>query len=355
MEETMAKLDLNIGAQVHCKDGHAGKLVKLVVDPQTQQVTDLIVEQGLLLKHDWVLPVAVVERVADDAIHLNIHRQGMTDFARYREMTVKEPALDAYPAMRSSGLGAEFGAIGDPSPPMIRRRVHQGVSAGKSVIGRKTEVANLQQPIGHVDHIVVDSQSGRIADIVVRKGLLAEYVVIPAARIEEVGERDVLVSVGADEVADLPHYKPRAESEILAELHDRLTSPWPPVFSGVKASLEGGVLRLYGHVRSETLRCHAYELARIYGVIDIQNDLIVDSEAGQENIQPRNDKTVVRASEALSADPRTKDALIDLVQDRGVVTLHGQVRSTQARRAAEEIVAQQAGVATVVNELVVKR
>jgi osmotically-inducible protein OsmY len=63
----------------------------------------------------------------------------------------------------------------------------------------------------------------------------------------------------------------------------------------------------------------------------------------------------VRASEALSADPRTKDALIDLVQDRGVVTLHGQVRNAQARRAAEEIVAQQAGVATVVNELVVER
>jgi uncharacterized protein YrrD len=349
----MAKLDLSIGAQIHCKDGHFGKLVKIVVDPHTQQVTDLIVERGLLFKEDRVLPVSAVDRVAEDAIHLNIHCSEVSGYSPYREITVKEPAPDAYMSTRSGGVGPEFGAISEPVIPMIRRRVHQGISSGKTVVGKKTEVATLQKPIGHIDHVVVDSSSGKIADIVVRRGLLPEYVVIPTDRIEEVGEKDVLVSVAEEDIAQLARYKPRGEGEILGELNNRFREPWPPVFSGVKATMDGGVLHLTGHVRSETLRYHAEELAQVQGVIDIQNDLIVDPEMATDAPQPVNGKSVSRASDALFSDPRTRDAQIDVIQDRGVVTLCGQVKNVEMRNAAAEIVAQHVGAATVVNELVV--
>jgi osmotically-inducible protein OsmY len=350
----MAKLDLSIGAQVHCKDGHFGKLVKIVVDPQTQQVTDLIVERGLLLKEDRVLPVSTVDHIAEGAIHLNIDCAEVTDFSPYREITVKEPAPDAHLYTRSSGVGPEFGAIAEPTIPMVRRRVHQGISAGKTVIGKRTEVANLQKPIGHVDHVVVDTSTGKIADIVIRRGLLAEYRVIPTERIEEVGEKDVLVSVAAEDLDRLARYKPRSEEEILAELNNRLHEAWPPVFSAVKASMDGGVLHLTGQVRSETLRCHAEELAQLEGVIDIQNDLVVDPAVMTEDPRPRNGKNVLSASDALLSDPRTRDAQIDIIQDRGVVTLCGQVKNAEARNAAAEIVARHAGAATVVNELVIE-
>lgn len=352
----MAKLDLSIGAQVHCKDGHFGKLVKIVVDPQTQQVTDLIVEKGLLLKEDRVLPVSTVDRVSEGAVHLNVYCREMPDYTAYREMTVKEPAPDAYVPTRTSMGGSEFGAMSEPTIPMIRRRIHQGISAGKTVIGKKTEVANLHKPIGHIDHVVVDTSTGKIADLVVRRGLLSEYVVIPTARIEEVGEKDVLVSVDAEEVAQLPRYKPGSENEILGALHDRLHESWPPVFSGVKAAMDGGVLHLTGSVRSETLKCHAEELAHINGVIDVQNDLVVDPEMVTESASNGNgnSRSILRASDALFSDPRTRDAQIDVVHDRGVVILCGQVKNTETRNAAAEIVAQHAGAATVVNELVVE-
>jgi uncharacterized protein YrrD len=350
----MAKLDLSIGAQVHCKDGHFGKLVKIVVDPHTQQVTDLIVEKGLLLKEDRVLPVSTVERITEDAVYLNVSCTEMPDYSAYREMTVKEPAPDAHLFTRSRAIGSEFGAIAEPTIPMIRRRIHQGISAGKTVIGKKTEVANLQKPIGHVDHVVVDTSTGKIADIVVRRGLPSEYVVIPPERIEEVGEKDVLVSVAAEELAHLARYKPRSEGEILGELHNRLHEPWPPVFSGVKATMDGGVLHLTGYVRSETLRCHAQELAQIDGVIDIQNDLLVDPAFETASARPRNGDGVLGIQNALFSDPRTRDAQIDVIQDRGVVTLCGQVKNADTRQAAAEIVAQHAGAATVVNELVIE-
>jgi len=62
---------------------------------------------------------------------------------------------------------------------------------------------------------------------------------------------------------------------------------------------------------------------------------------------------VYQIGSALAADPRTKNAVIEVIDDRGVITLQGKVESVKARNAAEGIAAQQGGVATVINELVV--
>lgn len=58
-----------------------------------------------------------------------------------------------------------------------------------------------------------------------------------------------------------------------------------------------------------------------------------------------------RVFAALASDPRTKEAAIEVANDRGIITLAGKVKSNEARQAAEEIARQQAGVVTVINEL----
>ena len=46
----MAKaIDYRIGTEVVCEGEKCGRLGKLVVDPHTRRVTDLIVNQGILL------------------------------------------------------------------------------------------------------------------------------------------------------------------------------------------------------------------------------------------------------------------------------------------------------------------
>jgi osmotically-inducible protein OsmY len=57
---------------------------------------------------------------------------------------------------------------------------------------------------------------------------------------------------------------------------------------------------------------------------------------------------------ALLEDPRTGDAIIDVANDRGIVTLTGTVASEEIRQAAEEIARDNRGVITVVNELKVE-
>jgi osmotically-inducible protein OsmY len=61
-----------------------------------------------------------------------------------------------------------------------------------------------------------------------------------------------------------------------------------------------------------------------------------------------------KVTNALLDDPSTKDAVIEVSNDRGILTLIGNVDSEETRQAAEEIARQQPGVISVVNELKVQ-
>ena len=56
-------------------------------------------------------------------------------------------------------------------------------------------------------------------------------------------------------------------------------------------------------------------------------------------------------TKALLTDPRTKDAIIDVANEHGIVTLNGMVERETIRKAAEEIARQQKGVISVINEI----
>jgi osmotically-inducible protein OsmY len=60
---------------------------------------------------------------------------------------------------------------------------------------------------------------------------------------------------------------------------------------------------------------------------------------------------IKQISEALSRDPRTQNAVIDVGYNQGVVILTGTVKSREMLMAAEKIAQSQPGVVSVVNEL----
>lgn len=62
-------------------------------------------------------------------------------------------------------------------------------------------------------------------------------------------------------------------------------------------------------------------------------------------------KVTKDVTDALLKDPRTKNAVIDVGFNRGVIVLTGNVKDNKTRQAAEEIAKNQPDVLQVVNEL----
>ena len=61
-----------------------------------------------------------------------------------------------------------------------------------------------------------------------------------------------------------------------------------------------------------------------------------------------------RVWNALLEDPRTEEAIIDVANERGIITLTGSVDSEETRQAAEQIARDDQGVISVVNALKVE-
>jgi len=346
-----AAFAFTIGSQVTCQDGKCGKLRKLVVDPEIEQVTDLIVEKSFLLKKDRVIPLDLVEEASSEDIKLAIQGDQLSSFPEYQEVSFKVPEpgqwddkeFHAQQAVTWASVSNLYGMeISRPMMPILAFRVDKGVPEGEVLVEPGTPVWIDSNQIGQVDHMLVDQEDGKLAFLVVNQGLLARSIIIPVTEIEEIQEEGLILDLEEEDLDTLPRYRPRDEEALLEELTQRLEEA-SEIFQEVKASFENNVLKLTGVVPTIADKRQAEATTRsIEGVVGVENDLDADA------------AITARVVAALADDPRTEISEIDVASDRGLVTLIGQVDSQRIRQAAEKIAEQQQGVFKVINELEVE-
>jgi len=342
----MRKFDLDIGTRVLCEGELCGELGKLIVDPDTQRVTHLIVERGFLRNIDRVVPVSAVGQTKDQDVHLSIGIDELEEYPEYRETEFSQPT----PGWgQSEQYGAEHMRFwAGPSPqessvaPRVRHQVPEGIPSDLEVIERGAPVYNAAGEVGKVDHVLVDKESGEIAQLVVRRGIIPYYPVVPIEEVDNVIGGCVAIRLTDQELKELPRRAIRADTDILAELEDCLRALSFDL-SGVKTTLKDGVLKLTGLVSDAAVKRHTEATARsVAGVIDVENMLDTDA------------AITARVTAALLDDARTSTSVIETISQRGIVTLEGQVDSLEIREAAEEIATGQTGVISVVNGLEVQ-
>src|ERR687884_595361 len=93
-------LRLPIGATVLCRDGIAGRLKYMVIDPDDTEIADLIVERGFLRHKDIVVPVSCVEQAAEDSITLNAQIADPPALPEYGEVEFAMPDPTSRPVCR---------------------------------------------------------------------------------------------------------------------------------------------------------------------------------------------------------------------------------------------------------------
>jgi uncharacterized membrane protein len=69
------EIAVGVGTKVQARDGEVGNVIELVVDPSTREVTHFVFEHGRgTLKQETVLPLSVIDDVADDTVHLRLDK-----------------------------------------------------------------------------------------------------------------------------------------------------------------------------------------------------------------------------------------------------------------------------------------
>ncbi len=72
---------------------------------------------------------------------------------------------------------------------------------------------------------------------------------------------------------------------------------------------------------------------------------------GNERILTPDTELATAVTDALRADKRTEDEVVEVINERGFITLTGSVANRKSREAAEEITVAQPDVISVINSL----
>jgi hyperosmotically inducible periplasmic protein len=136
----------------------------------------------------------------------------------------------------------------------------------------------------------------------------------------------------------------------------------------IETDTDNGIVHLTGTVESDIDRDLAGELAKgIEGVVSVDNDLLVAANARTAAAKTADgpdrpfgvwvdDATTTAAVKSkLLGNPNTKGLEIDVDTRGDVVTLSGEVASTEEKQLAEELAKNTGDVKEVRNQLVVKR
>jgi sporulation protein YlmC with PRC-barrel domain len=206
----MSKFDFKFDTEVYGRDKQCGHLTHVVVDPATQQVTNLIVESGRLFKRAASIPVSKVETTTVLATHLTINSDELSDFSEYRETVVEKGAStwqQPLPATEAQAQIPSLSSAGIPEMAIVRESVRTGVADEFLVLGGNVPVDGLEGNIGRLSHLIVDTEDFRISQLVITQGkLLPKQLVIPMHLVEIISESGIHVIATDAEANEFPEF-----------------------------------------------------------------------------------------------------------------------------------------------------
>lgn len=339
------RLEIRLGARVEAADGPAGQVVQVVVSPRERRITALVVRDPT--GREVLVPAEHVADATEEGVVLRLSVAELAELPPYRPAD-HAPAALSWPGWQSLRGGGALLRLPGTLRRMegLERRVEAQAQARSDeafvTIRRGQRVLCSDGPIGRVDMVLVDAQTGKVQHLVVRQGLLfSRDVAVPADWVSTITPDAVLLEAPRETVAHLPAYRP--DDELERDVEEALQRDELLRLLGlpIRVEVEDGLVRLRGHVHNRALSARAEEIARsVPGVLGVENRLVVDLELLQ------------RVSAALLSTPKVRSLPVHVRVREGIVELTGSVPTLEDAREVERTIAALPEVRAVSNRLI---
>jgi sporulation protein YlmC with PRC-barrel domain len=203
--------EFTIGRQVTCRDGAAGRLRRVVIDPVRRVVTHLVVEPDNRPGASHLVPVELVDASTDDlTLQCTVAELDALQDAEETQFLAGADGSWGYqreqmlflPYYGLGGGALGMGALGDAGPTAISV---DRVPFGEIEVRRGDHVHASDGDIGRVQGLVVDPTDFRVTHVLLDEGHLwgRKRVAIPFAAVTGVQD-GVRLNLSKDQVRDLP-------------------------------------------------------------------------------------------------------------------------------------------------------
>jgi len=201
--------DIPIGAKVECADGSCGKSVTIIVNPTTQKVTNLVVEnKSLPHPNQRLVPFDQVVETTRNSIRLSCTQDELAAMDSF----IKEQYIKSKGAPPAVSLYVSDGFVSDwYMPPYVTSTVEtlvevERIPPGEMAARRGMHVAATDGNVGKLGELIIDPDSEHITHLVLLEGHPwgKKEVTVPISAIDHVAEDTVYLKLDKQAVGALP-------------------------------------------------------------------------------------------------------------------------------------------------------
>lgn len=218
------------GDEVYSAQGEKiGTLSRVVIDAKTRDVTDLVVERGVLARNEKVIPIGLIDVENEERLMLREANQRIDDLLDYETIHyIPVDRVDApyenYENIETSywyppaNLQIETRDVLPPDLPShvertektVPERKETSIPEGRIAIAQGARVVSADDKhIGNVEQVITEPGSNNVTHFVIGKGfLLKEHKLVPSIWVAEADGEQIRLSVEAKLFDRLPNYQP---------------------------------------------------------------------------------------------------------------------------------------------------
>ena len=224
----MHEEELKEGTSIFTSDGdEVGEISRFVLDPETKEVTHIVIQGGGLFSEDKVVPFDMVRTETEEGLVLSDEIQDYDDLPPFEETYYVEASdmppqperrveeYPPYPVGPTYYWYPPYGYLGYPAyglgtyawPFGLKR---QNIPADSVPLQEGSNVYSSDgEHVGDVERFMVDDESHQVTHFVISQGLLfKDHKLVPANWIRTVVDDEVRLNVTSDLLRDLPAYEP---------------------------------------------------------------------------------------------------------------------------------------------------
>lgn len=206
---------LKFGVDVLKQDGQkVGELESVIIDPATEEITQLIVRKGFLLTKDKLVPISLVADGNEERILLHEFEGEIEDLQDYEEthyVPVENyinneiegkiiPMVFYSPLSASRSHAAQLTSV-----PVVKENLppeKESLKEGMDVIALDDE------SVGRVSEVILHPATDRTTHLLVKEGLLfKKEFLIPVEWVKEIEGSHIDLYVDSKVVEKLPEYQ----------------------------------------------------------------------------------------------------------------------------------------------------
>jgi len=191
--------------------GQVGSLERVVLNPETNVVTDIVIRTGTLFnKESRVVPVELVDETTEDQIVLSNKAGELESFPPFEERHLIDPNSDMDQPSRDVApviIGNPgFGPMVVPSPgDQFVTKIEQNIPDGTVALKEGARVITADgKHIGNVERVLADSSVDEITHLMISMGMFAkEKRLVPVKWVLLMDEDKVHLRVNRDSIEEL--------------------------------------------------------------------------------------------------------------------------------------------------------